>query len=117
MKSWISAVLLLALSITFFGCSNSSDSEKTSASKGAKPRAEAKEEKQERAARIRPAVPVKVSEVDEGTITSSLVFDSVLETESSVEIFAETSGLILEVHVEEGDRVVAGQVLALMENV
>ena len=119
MKSWISTVLFLSLSITFCGCSKSGDPGKTTASNEAKEEKgkSGKDERQERAARIRPAVPVKVSEVDEGTITSSLVFDSVLETESSVEIFAETSGLILEVHVEEGDRVVAGQILALMENV
>ena len=119
MKSWISAVLFLALSVTFCGCSKSVETGKTTASNEAKEEKgkSGKDERQERAARVRPAVPVKVSEVDEGMITSSLVFDSVLETESSVEIFAETSGLILEVHVEEGDRVVAGQILALMENV
>ena len=119
MKSWIRTVLFLALPITFCGCSKSGETGKTTASNEAKKERSKsdKDERQERAARIRPAVPVKASEVDEGTITSSLVFDSVLETESSVEIFAETSGLILEVHVEEGDRVVAGQILALMENV
>ena len=119
MKSWISAVLFLVLSVAFCGCSKSGETGKTTASKEAKEEKgkSGKDERQERAARVRPAVPVKVSEVDQGMITSSLVFDSVLETESSVEIFAETSGLILEVHVEEGDRVVAGQILALMENV
>ena len=119
MKSWFSTVLFLALSISFCGCSKSGDPGKTTASNEAKEEKgkSGKDERQERAARVRPAVPVKVSEVDQGMITSSLVFDSVLETESSVEIFAETSGLILEVHVEEGDRVVAGQILALMENV
>ncbi len=66
--------------------------------------------------RTRPAVPVKVAIVDEGDITSSLVFDSVLETESSVEIFAESSGVILEVLAEEGDRVSKGQVLARLES-
>ena len=119
MKPWISPVLFLALSFTFCGCSKSVDRENAAASNETKEEIgkTGKDERHERAARIRPAVPVKVSEVDEGTITSSLVFDSVLETESSVEIFAETSGLILEVHVEEGDSVVAGQILALMENV
>ncbi len=119
MKTWISPVLFLALSFTFCGCSKSVDRENAAASNETKEEIgkTGKDERHERAARIRPAVPVKVSEVDEGTITSSLVFDSVLETESSVEIFAETSGLILEVHVEEGDSVVAGQILALMENV
>tara|TARA_B100001057_G_scaffold495557_1_gene594863 strand:- start:1083 stop:2243 length:1161 start_codon:yes stop_codon:yes gene_type:complete len=119
MKPWISPVLFLALSFTFCGCSKSVDRENAAASNETKEEIgkTGKDERHERAARIRPAVPVKVSEVDEGAITSSLVFDSVLETESSVEIFAETSGLILEVHVEEGDSVVAGQILALMENV
>jgi RND family efflux transporter MFP subunit len=119
MKSWISAVLFFALSVAFCGCSKSGETGETTASKEAKEEKgkSGKDERQERADRVRPAVPVKVSEVDQGMITSSLVFDSVLETESSVEIFAETSGLILEVHVEEGDRVVAGQILALMENV
>ena len=119
MKPWISPVLFLALSFTFCGCSKSVDRENAAASNETKEEIgkTGKDERHERAARIRPAVPVKVSEVDEGIITSSLVFDSVLETESSVEIFAETAGLILEVHVEEGDRVVAGQILALMENV
>lgn len=125
MKSWICAALFLAVSITFYGCSKSGDpSGKTAASKETSSRNDAKaakgkpgrEEKREQPARVRPAVPVKVSEVNEGTITSSLVFDSVLETESSVEIFAETSGLILEVNVEEGDQVVSGQILARMEN-
>jgi RND family efflux transporter MFP subunit len=119
MKSWISAVLFFALSVAFCGCSKSGETGETTESKEAKEERgkSGKDERQERADRVRPAVPVKVSEVDQGMITSSLVFDSVLETESSVEIFAETSGLILEVHVEEGDRVVAGQILALMENV
>ena len=112
-------MLFFALSVAFCGCSKSGEAGETTASKEAKEERgkSGKDERQERADRVRPAVPVKVSEVDQGMITSSLVFDSVLETESSVEIFAETSGLILEVHVEEGDRVVAGQILALMENV
>ncbi len=75
-----------------------------------------KAEKIERATHVRPAVPVKVAIVDEGTMTSSLIFDSVLETESSVEIFAESSGVILEVQVEEGDHVKTGQILARLES-
>lgn len=107
----------------FWGCSETGDpSAKSGASKETAVKQDAKDakaksaEKPVRVPRIRPAVPVKVSVVDEGTITSSLVFDSVLETESSVEIYSEASGVILEVSVEEGDRVETGQILARMEN-
>lgn len=124
MNLWVRTVLILIAAILVYGCSESAERAGKSASKEANAKGDTKaanakptkEDRIERAARARPAVPVKVSKVDEGTITSSLVFDSVLETESSVEIFAETSGIILEVLVEEGDRVEAGQILARMEN-
>ncbi len=116
-------VFLLCAAIAFGGCSDSKNqaSKDSAAKEAASKKVESdskgeKPEKTNRVARERPAVPVKVSIVDEGTITSSLVFDSVLETESSVEIFSEASGVILEVLVEEGDRVETGQILARMEN-
>lgn len=133
MKTWTRIGIVLFASLAIAGCSKTGDnlsksnsgkegkaasSEKESAGKpkGVKVEKESKSERIERAQRERPAVPVKVVIVDEGAITSSLVFDSVLETESSVEIFAESSGVILEVLVEEGDSVTTGQVLARLEN-
>ncbi len=121
MKKWVRTVLFLVGAALLYGCSESGERAARSASKESSAKSESKagkgnEGRQERQERVRPAVPVKVSTIEEGTITSSLVFDSVLETESSVEIFAETSGIILEVLVEEGDRVEAGQILARMEN-
>jgi len=118
MFMWVRTVLFFAAGMLVFGCSDDAEQRGKSDSKEARTAKgkTANEGRAERAPRERPAVPVKVSTVNEGTITSSLVFDSVLETESSVEIFAETSGIILEVLVEEGDRVEAGQILARMEN-
>ena len=118
----IGTVLLAALAIA--GCSEmDKKSLKENEAKGAKAamrggKGEGKSANapKESPKRTRPAVPVKVAIVDEGDITSSLVFDSVLETESSVEIFAESSGVILEVLAEEGDRVSKGQVLARLES-
>ncbi len=130
MKTWMRIGIVLLASLAIAGCSKLGDEAPKARSgkeakaaqgekallrkgNGAKP---SKSEKAERPQRVRPAVPVKVAIVDEGAITSSLVFNSVLETESSVEIFAESSGVILEVLVEEGDRVSSGQVLARLEN-
>lgn len=126
MRTLVQFAMLALLGLFAFGCSELVEKISKAASKKsdlAKREEEvAKREEtqggavQKESARTRPAVPVKVVKVSEGEITSSLVFDSVLETESSVEIFSEASGIILEVLVEEGDRVVEGQILARMEN-
>jgi RND family efflux transporter MFP subunit len=57
------------------------------------------------------AVPVEVAEAHIGEISSYLLFNSTLETEGAVEIFAEISGFVRELLVEEGDRVEEGDVL------
>lgn len=75
-----------------------SKSEKTDGKKGDE------EEEQE-------AVPVEVAEAHIGDISSYLLFNSTLETEGAVEIYAEISGFVRELLVEEGDRVEAGDVL------
>lgn len=127
MRTLVQIALFALVGLFAFGCSELGDRDAKSAKKEGSAKREEKAAKREAGkgegeqrettrARPRPAVPVKVAKVSEGEITSSLVFDSVLETESSVEIFAEASGIILEVMVEEGDRVVEGQVLARMEN-
>ncbi len=61
-------------------------------------------------------VPVKTALVERGDISSFLEFDSILETESAVEIFPESSGLVVKVSAEVGDTVEAGQVIAQLEN-
>jgi membrane fusion protein (multidrug efflux system) len=57
------------------------------------------------------AVPVEVAEAHIGDISSYLLFNSTLETEGAVEIYAEISGFVRELLVEEGDRVEEGDVL------
>jgi len=133
MKTWRRIGIVLFASLAIAGCSKLSDNLLESKSgkggktasaekgggikaKGDKGQKTEKPEKTQPTPRVRPAVPVKVAIVEEGDITSSLVFDSVLETESSIEIFAESSGVILEVLVEEGDRVKQGQILARLES-
>ena len=126
MKVWMRIGIVLLAGLAIAGCSETDkkavkaleSKDARAAMKGDKGDGKASKAKPEaeRPKRTRPAVPVKVAIVGEGDITSSLVFDSVLETESSVEIFAESSGVILEVLAEEGDRVSMGQVLARLED-
>lgn len=61
-------------------------------------------------------IPVKVATAERGEISSFLEFDSILETESAVEIFPESTGLVVEVLAEVGDAVEAGQIIAQLEN-
>lgn len=61
-------------------------------------------------------VPVNIAQATLGEISSQLEFDSVLETEIAIDIFPETTGLVVEVRAEVGDAIEAGQVLARLEN-
>ena len=117
MKSWFKIGFALALPLALLGCSTSNDKSADGDDK-AKPAVESakKEGKGGEDKKPKPAVPVKVAVLESREISSALAFDSVLETESSVEIFSESAGLILEVLAEEGDRVKKGQILARLED-
>jgi multidrug efflux pump subunit AcrA (membrane-fusion protein) len=62
------------------------------------------------------AIPVKIAAATTGPISSYLEFDSILETESAVEVHPESSGLVVAVMAEVGDTVEAGQLIAQLEN-
>ncbi len=61
-------------------------------------------------------IPVNIAPAERGEISAFLEFDSILETESAVEIYAESNGLITKILAEVGDPVEAGQLLAQLEN-
>ncbi len=62
------------------------------------------------------AVPVEVSELALGPIESVLAFSANLEAESEVSVVAEAQRQVIELLVEEGDRVRRGQVLLRLQN-
>ena len=63
------------------------------------------------------AIPVKVTTVTRRAIADYLETNGSLEAENEVDIVARTSGPIVELNVEEGDFVRAGQVLARIDAV
>ncbi len=61
------------------------------------------------------AIPVRTERVTRGNITAFVETHARLEAERWVDILARTTGLVTRIVVEEGDRVVAGQVLARLD--
>ncbi len=56
-------------------------------------------------------VPVKVHHVQQGTISSYLLYNAKVEAEETVDVYAHGNGLVKRVLAEEGDRVQVDQVL------
>lgn len=64
----------------------------------------------------KPGVPVEVTRVRVGDISSFILLSSTIETESQVDVFSQTSGLVDDIFVEEGDYVRKGAVIARLED-
>jgi len=61
-------------------------------------------------------VPVEVASVQLGDISSYILLSSTIETERSVDVFPQTTGLVDQLLAEEGDYVRKGSVLARLED-
>ena len=61
------------------------------------------------------AVPVEVAQLQQGDISSNYSTTAVLEAKEEAFVVARASGIIEHIHVEEGDYVEKGQVLAQLE--
>jgi membrane fusion protein (multidrug efflux system) len=61
-------------------------------------------------------VPVEVTRAKIGDISSFLLLSSTIGTESQVEVYSQTTGLVAQIKVEEGDHVRRGAVLARLDD-
>jgi membrane fusion protein, multidrug efflux system len=61
-------------------------------------------------------IPVEVALVERGAMLASFQGTAALEAEATAQVVSKSSGVILQILVEEGDRVNAGAVLARLEN-
>jgi membrane fusion protein (multidrug efflux system) len=66
--------------------------------------------------RTEEAVPVEVETITRGPIEATLRFSATLEAELDVEVFAEASRRVVELAVEEGDRVAKGALLVRLQD-
>jgi membrane fusion protein (multidrug efflux system) len=103
------AVLALAIALALAGCGGGTPPD-GQASETAKTGADGKpvEEKV-------PAVPVEVARVTKQVISASYSGTASLEAPAEAQVVAKASGVVLQVLVEEGDQVQAGQVLARID--
>ena len=63
-----------------------------------------------------PVIPVEVSDVSRGNISAYYSNTATLDAEQEATVVSKVRGIIEELHVEEGDRVEAGQVIAKIED-
>ncbi|MEM8962467.1 MAG: efflux RND transporter periplasmic adaptor subunit [Acidobacteriota bacterium] len=73
-----------------------------------------KEDDEEKKEEERP--PVEVASLNRGSIEAMLRFSTNLEAEDSVQVFSEAARQVLDLRVEEGDRVRKGQVLIRLQD-
>ena len=62
-----------------------------------------------------PGIPIEVTPVTRGEISSYLLYNSTLETEQMADVFARIQGIAEKIYVEEGDRVSRNQALLQIE--
>ena len=103
------AVLALAITLALAGCGGGQPPEGQAAETAATgPDGKPVEKKA-------PAVPVEVARVTKQVISASYSGTASLEAPAEAQVVAKASGVVLQVLVEEGDQVKAGQVLARID--
>lgn len=102
------AVLALAITLALAGCGG--DAPEGQAPATAATGADGKPEEKKA-----PAVPVEVARVTKQVISASYSGTASLEAPAEAQVVAKSSGVVLQVLVEEGDQVRAGQVLARID--
>jgi membrane fusion protein (multidrug efflux system) len=110
-------VLMLAMAVALAACGGAPEADKDDASAGTE-QAEGKSEEGKDGKKKAEAVkvPVEVARATRSAVTAAFQGTANLTAEAEAEVVSKTSGVILEILVEEGDRVQAGQVLARLES-
>lgn len=123
MKKWI-FVAAIVTGVLMLGCGSNSGESKASPGKpdstqtSGQPagfRGKAREGGPGMRQQMQVRVPVEVTYVTLGDISNYLIYNSVLETEQTVDIFSRISGLVEKLFVEEGQRVQKNQPLVQLE--
>lgn len=109
------AALVLALSLALAACGGNQD-QKDSAEGDAQ--AQAKDVPKDKDGKPIEAVkvPVEVAKAARSAVTAAFQGTANLVPEAEADVVTKTSGVVLEIMVEEGDRVQAGQVLARLDS-
>lgn len=102
----VTAVLAVAISLALAGCGGGQPADGSAEKTAETAAAEQKKV---------PAVPVEVATVGRNAISASYGGTASLEAPAEAQVVAKGSGVVLQILVEEGDQVKAGQVLARID--
>jgi membrane fusion protein (multidrug efflux system) len=98
--------------LTLNACKNAEGKDQSSAQKDEKSKTEAKNKETKEAD---DSVPVEVTQISNGTISSFQLYNSTIEAENAVDVYTKVSGIIIDLKVEEGNYINKGQLLAKIE--
>jgi len=99
------------LAVAACGKGEAGDGDKTAQADSTKVEKDGDEKKKKK---VDEGVPVKVLVVELGPISDYVQHTSTIEAEEAVDVYAQATGLVSEVLVEEGDHIKAGQILATL---
>lgn len=95
------------------GCGEDTDAKKSEGAKADSTKTDSTKvaKKDEPKKKVREGVPVKVTPVETGEISEHVLYSATVEAEENIDIYAQASGLVRRILVEEGTKVSKGQVL------
>jgi len=120
MKKIIHYFIIFILGLLLFGCGSSGNASDDAASKNDTTKNDTTElagksdEKKKGEEKII-LIPVEVTSINRGSISSYILLSSNLETEKMADVYSRVQGLVEKIHVEEGDYVQKGQLLMELE--
>ncbi|MFQ5584386.1 MAG: biotin/lipoyl-binding protein, partial [Calditrichia bacterium] len=126
MKKTIPLLILLVVGIFLYSCSSNGnasnkamagkDSSQTDSTKNNADNSKNKNKKGWKNNQKDEAIPVEVTTIQTGPISSYILLSSNLETENMVDIYSRVQGLVEKINADEGDYVRKGQVLIELED-
>ncbi len=109
-KYFVVLILFLILAMTVFGCGKEGGADKESSKTE-----DVKKEKKATLNKEEAPIPVEVSAISTGIISSYILLSSNLETERMTDVYSRVQGLVDRILVEEGDHVKKGQLLMQLD--
>ena len=112
MRAYGLAMLFFFL-VAAAGCGDDTDAKKSEGAKADSTKTDSTKvaKKDDNKKKVREGVPVKVSAVETGEISEHVLYSATVEAEAAIDIYAQASGLVRRILVEEGAKVSEGQVL------
>ncbi len=105
-------IFMILVSAFAVGCGDEAGAKKADGAKADSTKTDStKVAKKDDKKKVNEGVPVKVLAVETGEISEHVLYSATVEAEATIDIYAQASGLVRRILVEEGSKVSEGQVL------